>query len=78
MLILVATTGCISIDLLGSGSSEPLEESVVAGDEGPKVLLLEIDSVSGRGLSPRSGRATQLVHAIGADAGKIRCSSGAR
>ena len=53
MLILVATTGCISIDLLGSGSSEPLEESVVAGDEGPKVLLLEIDGViSGAEIAP--------------------------
>lgn len=38
-------TGCISIDLLGGGEHAPLEESVVLGRKGPKILLLEIDGV---------------------------------
>ncbi len=42
---LVGSTGCISIDLLGDGSKAPLVESVVRGDDGPKILLLDIDGV---------------------------------
>ena len=38
-------TGCISIDLLGAGSTAPLEESVVRGTKGPKILLIDIDGV---------------------------------
>ncbi len=48
-----STTGCISIDLLGDGAGAPLAESVVRGDAGPKILLLEIDGViSGGDVSP--------------------------
>jgi len=43
-LLWLATTGCISIDVLGSGDA-PLVESVVRGSEGPKILLLDIDGV---------------------------------
>jgi len=38
-------TGCISIDLLGGASGKPLAESVVQGEDGPKILLLDIDGV---------------------------------
>jgi protease-4 len=44
MLLLVAllATGCITIDVGGGGGGK-LEETVVQGDEGPKILMLEID-----------------------------------
>jgi protease-4 len=46
-------TGCISIDLLGGGADAPLVETVVRGDEGPKVLLLDIDGIiSGADVAP--------------------------
>lgn len=38
--------GCISIDLLGGGDA-PLQQSVVAGSGGPKILLLDVDGVVG-------------------------------
>ena len=43
--VVLFATGCISINLLGDGSGQPLEESVVQGEEGPKILLLDIDGV---------------------------------
>jgi len=39
------TTGCITVDLLGGGPSAELVESVVRGESGPKILLVEIDGV---------------------------------
>jgi protease-4 len=47
-VLLVLSTGCISIDLLdGGGPEAQLVETVVRGDEGPKILLIEIDGVIG-------------------------------
>jgi protease-4 len=41
-------TGCITVDLLdGGGPEAQLVETVVRGDEGPKILLVEIDGVIG-------------------------------
>ncbi|MBW2383645.1 MAG: signal peptide peptidase SppA [Deltaproteobacteria bacterium] len=40
MLLLIS--GCITLDMGGSGPGE-MSESVVRGDDGPKVLLLDID-----------------------------------
>jgi protease-4 len=37
-------TGCITIDALG-GERKPLDETVVYGTSGPKVLLLDIDGI---------------------------------
>ena len=52
-LLLSGAVGCISIDLLGGGADAPLEESLVSGTNGPKVLLLEIDGViSGADVAP--------------------------
>lgn len=45
LAVLVGSTGCISIELLGNGSKAPLVESVVRGERGPKILLLDIDGV---------------------------------
>ena len=45
LMVLIGSTGCISIDLLGDGSKAPLVESVVRGEDGPKILLLDIDGV---------------------------------
>ncbi|MFK7895089.1 MAG: signal peptide peptidase SppA [Myxococcota bacterium] len=45
--ILLMTTGCISVDLLGTGGESPLVESVVRGTAGPKIVLVEIDGVIG-------------------------------
>lgn len=39
-------TGCITIDALGGGR-KPLDETVVYGKSGPKVLLLDIDGIIG-------------------------------
>ncbi len=41
-LALLSGSGCISINLL-EGARKPLVESVVQGETGPKILLLEID-----------------------------------
>ena len=41
----VLQTACISIDLLGDAADAPLEESVVAGAKGPKILLVEVDGM---------------------------------
>lgn len=38
-------TACVSIDLLGDAGDAPLEETVVAGRKGPKILLVEIDGM---------------------------------
>ena len=41
-------TGCITVDLLdGGGPEAELVETVVRGDEGPKILFVEIDGVIG-------------------------------
>ena len=45
LMVLAGSTGCISIDLLGDDSKAPLVESVVRGQGGPKILLLDIDGV---------------------------------
>ena len=47
ILALFLTSGCVSIDLLGGGASAPLGESVIRGEGGPKILLLDIDGVIG-------------------------------
>lgn len=44
-ILLVAASGCVSIDLFASGAAAPLEETVLQGERGPKILLLEIDGV---------------------------------
>lgn len=46
-MVLVATTGCVTIDVLGGGEEAELVESVVRGREGRKILLLDIDGVIG-------------------------------
>lgn len=45
VLVLLAAPGCISINLLGDSEGAPLTETVVRGDSGPKVLLLDVDGV---------------------------------
>ena len=46
--LLVSGTGCISIDLLNGGGPEAeLVETVVRGEDGPKILLIDIDGVIG-------------------------------
>jgi len=42
LLLLCVLPGCISLNLL-EGRTEPLVESVVYGESGPKILLLEIE-----------------------------------
>ena len=44
LALVVFSTGCISIDLLG-GADAPLVESVVRGSEGPKILMIDIDGM---------------------------------
>ena len=44
-VLALASTGCVSLDILSLGPDGPPEQSVVAGAAGPKVLLLEIDGV---------------------------------
>jgi protease-4 len=44
VLALLGLPGCITVNLLGLGPGE-LEESVVAGERGPKILLLDIDGL---------------------------------
>jgi protease-4 len=46
-LLILSAGGCVSVDLLSSGASAPLEESVVRGTSGPKILLVDIDGVIG-------------------------------
>lgn len=41
----LAGVGCVSVDVFGGGASAPLQQSVVAGSSGPKVLMLEIDGL---------------------------------
>ena len=41
---LLTLTSCVSIDLPG-GTPPPLTETVVFGDSGPKILMLQIDGV---------------------------------
>jgi protease-4 len=52
-LLILSAGGCVSVDLLSSGVSAPLEESVVRGTSGPKILLVDIDGVIG-GLPDRT------------------------
>lgn len=42
LLLLSLCSGCINLDLAGSGRSE-LVETIIRGDKGPKILLLDID-----------------------------------
>jgi protease-4 len=52
ILVSALGAGCVSIHLFEGGVEAPLEESVVRGESGPKILLLEIDGViDGGGLS---------------------------
>jgi protease-4 len=44
--VALSSAGCITIDALG-GARRPLDETVVYGKSGPKVLLLDIDGVIG-------------------------------
>lgn len=44
-LLLFGATGCITVDLLSGGPNAPLEQSVVQGTSGPKILLVEIDGM---------------------------------
>jgi len=47
-VLVVINTGCITIDLWnGGGPGGQLVETVVHGDKGPKILLIEIDGVIG-------------------------------
>jgi protease-4 len=46
-LLTVVGTGCITVDLLGGGPEAPLVETIVRGESGPKILLIEIDGVIG-------------------------------
>ena len=47
-ILVVASTGCITIDLWNVGGPETqLVETVVRGEKGPKILLVEIDGVIG-------------------------------
>ena len=43
--LLLSPLGCISIDVLGDDGDAPLQQSVIIGREGPKILLVEIDGV---------------------------------
>ena len=43
--------GCINVDLIG-GAPRPLVESVVHGESGPKILMLEIDGLISRRAPP--------------------------
>lgn len=45
LILLLSVSGCISIDLFEGGPAAPLEETVLQGERGPKILLLEIDGV---------------------------------
>ena len=48
VLFVVVGTGCITVDLLsGGGPESQLVETVIRGDEGPKILLVEIDGIIG-------------------------------
>ncbi len=48
LLVLGTGTGCITVDLFaGGGSGAELVETVVRGEKGPKILLVEIDGVIG-------------------------------
>lgn len=44
---IVGLSGCISVDLLGGGDQAPLEETIVRGRTGPKILLLDLAGVIG-------------------------------
>jgi protease-4 len=54
LLFLVLTcTGCLTVDILG-GKPGKLQETVVEGERGPKIALIEIEGVLSE--RPRSGR----------------------
>jgi protease-4 len=44
-LLALPLSGCLSVDFPGVGRREPLEESVVLGKRGPKILMIEIEGV---------------------------------
>jgi protease-4 len=44
LALLAALSGCVSVQLFG-GLPKPLEEKVLSGKRGPKILLLKIDGV---------------------------------
>lgn len=41
--LLLLTTGCVSIELFDGGAKAPLEESLLQGERGPKILLIDIN-----------------------------------
>jgi protease-4 len=43
--LLLLMTGCISVDVFGGGPAAELVETVVRGDEGPKILIIDIDGL---------------------------------
>ena len=45
LALVVASAGCIHVDLLGGGVEAELVETVVRGESGPKILLVEIDGL---------------------------------
>ncbi|MBW2496015.1 MAG: signal peptide peptidase SppA [Deltaproteobacteria bacterium] len=45
LIPLLFGSGCISIHFFDGGAAAPLQETTVWGEEGPKVLLVEIDGV---------------------------------
>jgi len=47
LVLAFGLTGCLRVQLFG-GLPDPLEEQVLDGDAGPKILLLEIDGVISR------------------------------
>jgi protease-4 len=44
-LVVLFSAGCIHVDLLGGGVEAELVETVVRGDAGPKILLVDIDGL---------------------------------
>lgn len=44
LLVCMGASGCVSFELLG-GMPKPLEERLISGERGPKILLLKIDGV---------------------------------
>jgi protease-4 len=52
-VLALASTGCLSVQLFG-GPPEPLTETVIYGESGPKILLLDIDGVISESRDERS------------------------
>jgi protease-4 len=53
-LLAALSAGCIHIELFG-GAPSPLEERVILGETGPKILMLPIDGVISMEATPGSG-----------------------